>query len=870
VALDNVVLSWRAGRDAASHKVYFSSNSNAVISGAALVGTVGTNSYNLGPLELGRTYYWKIDEVNTAATPTTWQGDLWRFTTRDNFVVEDFESYTNSDPNIIRETWIDGQGFPGHPGNGSGSKGYPDPNYAELVNIHGGRQALPVDYNNTKSPYYSEVNRTFAATQDWTAYGVNLLSLWLRGYPASFGSFVESPPGVYTMTARGTDIWNVPDLRRPSRFHDEFYYAYWQVSGDYAITAKVESVTNTNEWAKAGVMIRDSADANSAHVMTCITPSTARGIAMQHRAIAGGASTNDINIPSINAPYWVGLKRQGNSFTALYCSDGIPANFAPLGSISITMADPVCIGLSLTSHNPAATCTAVFSDVHLYTVNPDNSVTEVIPLPSWTSRDIGIKNNVAAPVYVTLQDSGARTATVTHDDPNIALATTYQEWLIPLARFTSLNPNLDLTKLQKVTVGAGNSGTGTLYFDDIRLYGSRCVSGRPGPAADFTGDCFVDYNDLNTLATNWLINPSSVNSGLEAYYQFENNYLDSSGHNLNGDPCGSPTFQAGAVGNWAVYLYRADGNDCVNFKKPPSLDFGTGNWSVCAWIKTTQSGAVDPNKGTIFGKGGDSTLGIRYMLTMGEVTSGMVTLTTDDDVTKVQVTSSIAVNNNVWHHIVGMRDGSTLLLYVDGLLDGTNTLPAGYNLAGTSQHNAYVGAITNHTNSSLYKFYDGLIDDVRVYSRALSRAEIEYLAGKPRIDTNEDGTIDFRDYAFLADTWLEDLFWPPPVTNVWAYEFKNDANCYDPGPPTEARDLHLEFNGAVYLVDTGPFTTFAGNGTNIITLAGGAVPANGRTIIRVGCTGTERTLSKWWWTNALGQRIGKEMPGVGLSCKQIN
>ena len=70
---------------------------------------------------------------------------------------------------------------------------------------------MPFDYNNTKSPYYSEADRTFAATQDWTAYGVNLLSLWLRGYPVSVGSFVESPAGTYTMTASGTDIWNVPD-----------------------------------------------------------------------------------------------------------------------------------------------------------------------------------------------------------------------------------------------------------------------------------------------------------------------------------------------------------------------------------------------------------------------------------------------------------------------------------------------------------------------------------------------------------------------------------------------------------------------------------------------------------------------------------
>jgi len=874
VALDNVVLSWRAGRDAASHKVYFSTNSGAVISGAALVGTVGTNSYNLSPLELGRTYYWKIDEVNLAATPTTWQGDLWSFTTRDNFVVEDFESYTNTPPDIIWQTWIAG---------GGGKAGYPDPNYAELVNIHGGSKALPVDYNNTKSPYYSEVNRTFAATQNWAAYGINLLSLWLRGHPASVGSFVESPAGVYTMTASGADIWDVPDVRRPSKgFHDEFRYAYMQVSSDYAITAKVESITNTNAWAKAGVMIRDSTDANSMHVMTCLTPGS--GIAFQHREVAGGISYNDYNTPPINAPYWVGLKRQGNLFTALYSSIGSLPSFEPLGSISLTMPDPVCIGLSLTAHNTAATCTAVFSDVHLYIVNPDNTVTEVIPLPSWTSKDIGIKSNVAAPVYVTLQDSGARTATVTHDDPNIALATTYQEWLIPLARFTSLNPSLDLTKLQKVTVGASNKGAGTLYFDDIRLYGSRCLSGRPGLIADLTSDCLVDYADINIMSGEWLKTDSAIptsapgDANLVASYQFENDYLDISGHNLNGDPCGSPTFQTGAVGNAAVGL---NGSSYVNCKNPTLLDFGTGNWSVCAWIKTAQS-----DTGTIFAKGGDDTGGIRYTLAVGENGSGRATLTTDDNVTKVQIVSSIAVNNNVWHHVVGMRDGNTLLVYVDGLLAGTNnTVPAGYNLSGTSQRNAYVGAITYHPDGSLYKFYNGLIDDVRIYSRALSQAEVAYLAAKgaselyiPLVSPAElysseppkSRKVDLRDYAILADTWLEDLFWPPPVTNVWAYELKNDANCYDPGPPTEARDLHLEFDGAVYLIDTGPFTSFTGNGTGKITLSAGIVPANGRTIIRVGSTGGEKTLTKWYWTDATGQRISKEMAGVGPSCKKIN
>ena len=55
---------------------------------------------------------------------------------------------------------------------------------------------------------------------------------------------------------------------------------------------------------------------------------------------------------------------------------------------------------------------------------------------------------------------------------------------------------------------------------------------------------------------------------------------------------------------------------------------------------------------------------------------------------------------------------------------------SGFRVSGTAQHNAYIGAITNHANATVYKLFNGLIDDVRVYTRALSSAEILWLAGQ--------------------------------------------------------------------------------------------------------------------------------------------
>ena len=99
----NTTLSWRAGRAAASHKVFFGTDQAAVANGTASAKTVTTHSFDPGALTYGTTYYWKVDEVNTVTYP----GDVWSFTTQEFAVVDDFEAY-NDDKNRIYDSWIDG------------------------------------------------------------------------------------------------------------------------------------------------------------------------------------------------------------------------------------------------------------------------------------------------------------------------------------------------------------------------------------------------------------------------------------------------------------------------------------------------------------------------------------------------------------------------------------------------------------------------------------------------------------------------------------------------------------------------------------------------------------------------------------------
>ncbi|GAI77683.1 unnamed protein product, partial [marine sediment metagenome] len=148
----DVTLDFRAGRDSARHDVYFSTDEQAVIDGNAPVSTVTEASYGPLPLDLGTTYYWRIDEFNEAETPTptTWQGDIWNFRTQEYFVVDDFEDYNDYPPDEIWSTWIDGYGVPS---NGA-TVGYPAPDwnadehYVETAIVHGGEQSMPFFYDN--------------------------------------------------------------------------------------------------------------------------------------------------------------------------------------------------------------------------------------------------------------------------------------------------------------------------------------------------------------------------------------------------------------------------------------------------------------------------------------------------------------------------------------------------------------------------------------------------------------------------------------------------------------------------------------------------------------------------------------------------
>jgi len=466
-------LRWLPGENAAQHDIYLGTDRDTVANCDAsdktgiYRGRQSDTSYTppegvqwgAGP------YYWRVDEYNTDGTIT--RGRLWQFTVADFLLIDDVESYNDINledegSNRIYVTWIDGWD---DPANGS-TVGYPDPDFdagehfVETNIVHSGRQSMPYSYDNSAGS--SEATMALTYPRDWTEQGVKVLSLWFQGYPASL---VEEPAGTYTMSATGEDIGGTTD---------QFRFLYKKLSGPGTIVARVLSVQNTNEWSKAGVMIRRSLDPTSPYAAVYITPGY--GCRFQGRLALGAEATSDSSVATpeqnaIVAPYWVKLERDNsNNFSAYYSSDGVTWQALAWNPQNISMPTDVYVGLVLTSHNANAVCKAQFSDV---------KITGSATGATWTNEAIGVDmpSNDPEPMYVAIANSGRPGAVVYHSNPGAAQMDTWTQWNIDLKEFSDQGVNL--TDVSDITIGFGNrknpkaGGSGKVYFDDIRLYRSK-------------------------------------------------------------------------------------------------------------------------------------------------------------------------------------------------------------------------------------------------------------------------------------------------------------------------------------------------------------------------------------------------------------
>jgi hypothetical protein len=748
-----VVLSWTPGMFAPptnGHKVYLSESFTDVNDGIGGI-AADANSYDPGRLDWGTTYYWRIDEVNGPPDYTVYPGPVWSFTTEPFAYAIESINVTASSSSLAKgpENTINGSGLD------------------ESGLLHGKDGDDTMWLSDIAGPQPSWIEYEFDKV-----YKLHELWVW------NSNEFLEPMVGfgfkdvTIEYSANGADYTTLGTTHEFARAPGTPGYAHNTTVDMEGVLAKYVRLTANSNWGGIlnqyglsevrflyiPVLAREPNPESGATDVSIGTIDNAVGVTLGFRAGREAAkhevylSSDEQAVADGTAPvhtvtearhgplsldlgktyYWrvdevneaeTPTTWQGNVWDFMTQKYFVVEDFESYNDLDPT--DPnsnrifltwmdgyeVATNGSLVGHDnpPFTEQNIVHGDKQSMpfffsnTGGAANSEAErtFAPAQDWTMAGAktlslwfsGDPNNTGAQMYVKV--NGTKVA---YDgDASNLTAAAWQPWNIDLASFGT-----GLQSVTKLGVGIdGNGAAGKLLFDDFRLYPydrQLITPAEPSQAS---------------LKGHWKLDEGA---GTTAF--------DSSGLGNDGAFGGDPQWTAGKIGGALDF----DGDDYVDLGNPSQLDFGTASWSVSAWIKMP---ATTDNR-NIVSKGGDNTGGIRYMLGVSETDDHKACLTLDDNVTKVQSTSSATVDDNQWHQIVGIRDGSSLRLYVDGVLDGTNTLPDGYDLSGTSQANAYIGTGWRFDTSVLHKFLIGVIDDVRVYDYALSDAEIAWLGGRTK------------------------------------------------------------------------------------------------------------------------------------------
>ena len=243
--------------------------------------------------------------------------------------------------------------------------------------------------NTTYTANYDQVTSTLPSPWQSVDVGSPLIA-GTADYSASDQTFY--------VDGAGADIWGT---------NDQFHYVYQTLNGDGTIVARLRYQTNTDPWAKAGVMIKQSTTAGSSYVnalvtpdvspnmpnvngvgctpdgclspLPPITPTVGNGVRMQYNFTGSKTATNLAGYSSPNK--WLKLQRVGNTFTSWESTDG--NTWTQIGSRSVTMTGPATIGFFVTSHNALQPGTVAFDNVQV-TTPPSTPVP-----PPWNDVDVG-------------------------------------------------------------------------------------------------------------------------------------------------------------------------------------------------------------------------------------------------------------------------------------------------------------------------------------------------------------------------------------------------------------------------------------------------------------------------------------------------
>ena len=389
-------------------------------------------------------------------------------------------------------------------------------------------------------------------------------------------------------------------------------------------------------------------------------------------------------------------------------------------------------------------------------------------LTLWFYGDPGNDANDTEQLYVKV--NGVK---VTYDgDLSDIRQAAWHEWNIDLATL-----GVDLTNVTNLAIGFGNQagttpgGSGTVHFDDIRLYIPRCVPSLKKPAGDLDNDCDVDYDDLDIMVGDWLESDYSAvgSDGVLKNFPDDNSQWVS-------DPYRGRCLQFDGINDWV----DLDDSEFSNFHDK----------TISLWVNIRAF--ADPYPYVFcFQNAGDAPYRV-YIRTRGQNAVRVHFIE--------EYLPDFAIETNTWHNLTFVirdtTDGKcTGEFYGDGKLIGQ--------LPGQPRHTGGAkGVNLGSFNDGGSGFLNAVFDDFRLYDYALSVNEIKYLAGlaggvaptgnmllyykfdevsgliaknsstyvfnRPLLSVAElykaepqnSRVVNFKDFAILAEMWLLQQLWP--------------------------------------------------------------------------------------------------------------
>jgi hypothetical protein len=287
-----------------------------------------------------------------------------------------------------------------------------------------------------------------------------------------------------------------------------------------------------------------------------------------------------------------------------------------------------------------------------------------------------------------------------------------------------------------------------------------------GVPADATASCNVVPAPANVTATDNCGTPAMasftypvVNAKTIHLWKGENNANDEMGTANAAVQFGSINYGTGISNNSFLF----DGGTGLNADVAGSVS-GTGDFSVSAWIRTTSNGGMTVIQQRDQDINGQYILKIGTNHNGGAFVPGKVYFLVGGAPGFSEIFGATNVNDGKWHHVAGERTGSTINIYVDGVLDASTSTPGTINMNANNAIRTFIGYDQRNVDFGVDpNFFLGDIDEVRVMSAANCSANHDVNYAWKATDAANNTTIAIQTVA-ISDANGPTLTVPADIT----------------------------------------------------------------------------------------------------------